>query len=263
VATTRRDVGLGTAYERIAIRNLLLRWCLPRAPATALEGPADGMAGIRGLHLVPLARRGVEVTVQCDAGAEAPVREAYAARGLTDRLRIAAATPPGRFDVVLSFCALHAEPDWRGYLDGRLALARTAVVIVPNRDGWGVALRRLAARAGPPAAWEHESSRPEVLEAALGRAGSIVDRAFVDAPWWPDLHVEAGDTLAGSLARSVGSAWSPAPRFVYEAGAFPHDGGPPPEDLARALRRHPTLERAAPAVARRFAHHRAYLVEVL
>ena len=57
------DVGLGTAYERVAVYRLLDRWLRGRGIATAFEGPLDNMAGIPGLHLIGLARRGARVTV--------------------------------------------------------------------------------------------------------------------------------------------------------------------------------------------------------
>src|SRR5215475_11091490 len=57
------DVGLGTAYERVAVYRLLERWFATREVGTAFEGPLDNMAGIPGIHLVGLARQGTRVTV--------------------------------------------------------------------------------------------------------------------------------------------------------------------------------------------------------
>lgn len=254
VGVIREDVGLGTAYERVAIGRLLARWTEASAPSTVLEGPGDGMAGIAGLHALPLARRGSDVTVACDGERADVVRAVYAARGLSDRLSLAG-DATGTFDLVISFCAL-GRSDWRAYLAGRLERARAAVVVVPNRDGWGARLRRLAPGDGP---WTDESGRPEVLETELSRAGRIADRAFVDAPWWPDVFLETGDTLPRALARRIGLG-GPARRFVYDAAHFPHDGAPLPADLVRALRRHPSFDDARGPWPRVFAHHRAYLV---
>lgn len=254
VGVIREDVGLGTAYERVAIGRLLARWTESSAPRTVLEGPGDGMAGIAGLHALPLARRGSDVTVACAGESAELVRAVYAARGLSGRLSLAP-DPPGTFDLVISFCALE-RPDWRAVLADRLSRARAGIVVVPNRDGWGARVRRLVPGTGP---WAHESTHPDVLEPELERAGRIAERRFVDAPWWPDVFLETGDTLPRALARRIGLG-GPARRFVYDVAHFPHDGAPLPADLARALRRHPSFDDARGPWPRVFAHHRAYLV---
>src|SRR5688572_12312747 len=103
----RTDVGLGTAWERRAIHRLVVRWSRARGVARALEGPIDGMAGIGGLHLLPLAASGTHVTVVADGDAADLVRAAYAHHGVSDRLEVVPVLPAaGAVDLVLSFGAL-------------------------------------------------------------------------------------------------------------------------------------------------------------
>ena len=54
------DRGLGTTFERFAIYKWLDSVADRYAVYTVLEGPGDGVAGILGIHSIPLARRGCE-----------------------------------------------------------------------------------------------------------------------------------------------------------------------------------------------------------
>ena len=124
-----QDLGLGTAYERVAIYKLFDRWSEGKRVETAAEGPIDGMAGIPGLHLLGFARRGIKVTVCLpDDGALARVRALYRRQGVDDKLSTyhlaADAIPTGPVDVLVSYNALPYVPEWRPYL-ARLARAPT------------------------------------------------------------------------------------------------------------------------------------------
>lgn len=261
------DVGLGTAYERRAVYGLVDEWLGGEGLSTALEGPVDGMAGIAGLHLLPLARRGTRVTVVVPPDAADPVRTVYAERGLSDRLEILDALPTGRtFDAVLSYSALPLVADWRAYLGDVVSRAsRLALVTIANPHGWGVVARkamRLFERDRRVEAHEHESSRPGELERALSRHGRVTGARWLDCPWWPDLHVDTGETLAGATARRLGLApRERPPRFVYDALRFPHEG-PGDAELDRVLARHPGFDGVDRPWVRRFAHHRAVRVDV-
>ena len=248
-----REVGLGTAYERLAISRRVDAW-FPTPPTTALEGPIDGMAGLPGLHLLPLAQRGTHVTVALpDAAALARVERIYQRAGLSDRLTLREAVPDQHFDLVFSFNALPLAPSWRAYLRDLWPRTDTLVVMVTHPVSYGTFVRRaLRIRRPRRELFDHEATRPRRLVPELEALGVILARAYVDCPWWPDLFVSAGETLAGSLG--VGKS---APRFVYDPDSYPY-AGPLPRDLARALRRHPSFEESR--LAPMFAHHRAYLV---
>ncbi|MBI2892439.1 MAG: methyltransferase domain-containing protein [Deltaproteobacteria bacterium] len=269
MSNVRADTGLGTLYERHAIYERVRAWCDGRAIASALEGPIDGMAGMAGLHLLPAARRGTRVTVAVrDPGAAVIVRTVYARAGLSDRLEIVetAQVPQARsFDLVFSHAALHLASDWREYLR-QLArsCARYLVVTVANRRGWGVRLHSLLGAlgdgGGSPAPYVHEATDPLILEKELRSIGRVLERAWLDCPWWPDLFVQPGTTLVRDLARRAGLPFPPAARWVHDAESFRFAQDAAPPELARALRRHPVFDERQ-RWARPFAHHVAYLVE--
>ncbi|HJL16679.1 MAG TPA: class I SAM-dependent methyltransferase [Sandaracinaceae bacterium LLY-WYZ-13_1] len=266
-----RDVGLGTAYERWAVYRLLARWARP-VPRTALEGPLDGMAGMPGLHLLGLARRGTRVTVAHPSeDALARVRTVYRRAGLEARLRtVRSAEPPaGPFEAVVAFNVAPLVHDWRGWLDRLLRRAtRFAVVVATHPGSYGAWLRRGLRHLEPraeraPELFEHEACRPEVMRRALARGGrGVVDERWVDCPWWPDLFVSAGETLGGATLRRLRGSSRGGARTRWDAGpeAFPFAPRDDPAALRRARRRHPHFEDAPAGLARWFAHHRAYLV---
>src|SRR5262249_9465579 len=142
-----RDVGLGTAYERWAVYELVGRWLSGWDVATALEGPIDGMAGIPGLNLIPAAVRGVRVTVLVpDEEAARTVAGVYKLLRLEERLdvRVLADWPSNyTFDLVLTYNALPSVPDWRAYLAEAAARARRRLIVsVTHPSSYGVFLRR-------------------------------------------------------------------------------------------------------------------------
>jgi len=280
----RRDVGLGTAYERWAVYELLKTWLGPLGVSTALEGPVDGMAGIPGLHLIPAAVRGARVTVAVsDAEAAEVVRGVYRTVGVEDRLdvRVSADWPEGSWDLVLAYNALPSVPDWRSYLSDAARRARRRLLVsVTHPASYGVFLRKTLrlVQPGPRPLelFDHPSTKPRALEPELERHGRIVGDAYVDCPWWPDLFVETGETLlTGTLSRLPfggryrrGPAAAAPPRdgaepFLYGPGRFPFFGGAGwAEELEPALRRHPNLEGTRfRALAGLLAHHRIRAVE--
>lgn len=275
----RRDVGLGTAYERWAVYELLGKWFTDDTPATALEGPVDGMAGIPGLHLLPAAARGTRVTVIVpDAEGAEVVRGVYRTVGLEDRLdaRAGATWPDETFDVVLTYNALPSVPDWKRYLAEAASRARRQLVVsVTHPASYGVFLRK-ALRVVQPGEkpielFDHPSTFRRTLEPELRKHGRITGDAFVDCPWWPDLFVETGETLfTGTLSRlpfGAGFRRGPASAapatpgeepFLYGPGRFPFLGGAGwGEELEPALHRHPNLDGGRfPSLAGLLAHHR-------
>jgi hypothetical protein len=280
----RRDVGLGTAYERWAVYELLKDWLGPLEVSTAIEGPLDGMAGIPGLHLIPAAVGGASVTVVVpDQEAAGVVRGVYRTVGVEDRLEVRVSTewPEGCWDVVLTYNALPSVPDWKGYLAEAARRARRRLLVsVTHPASYGVLLRKMLRLAQPGLRpielFDHPSTKPGVLEPELMRYGRIVGDAYVDCPWWPDLFVETGETLlTGTLGRLPfgrrfrrGPATAAPPRdgeepFLYGPGRYPFFGGAGwADELAPALRRHPNLEGARfRSLAGLLAHHRIRAVE--
>jgi hypothetical protein len=276
-----QDVGLGTAYERVAIYELFDRWLDRRPVQTALEGPIDGMAGIAGLHLLGRARKGTNIRVELtDATALERVRGVYQHLGLADRLETAAQDQdePGqtRAELVLTYNALPLIADWRGYLD-RVARrsSRYLLVSVTSPFSYGVTIRkamRIFERGGPDELFDHPSTRPEVIEPVLEQYGRIVEHDFLDCPWWPDLFVETGQSLlTGTLkrlplaGRLLGEgAKRPATQagFLYGPRNFPlFPDHPDHHSLTESMKRHPVFDGRGERLARLFGHHHAYLVE--
>src|ERR1700689_4264273 len=124
------DRGLGTAYERWCFYQLVEEWARRFDVATALEGPVDGMAGVSGVHLVGLARRGLHVTTASLREDKAHLSRAVYARAgaaehvevrvVGDTARVAAELPPA--DLVIVYHALPLVDDWRGYLRAMASL---------------------------------------------------------------------------------------------------------------------------------------------
>jgi len=247
------------------------------------------MAGIAGLHLMGLARRGVRVTVHLpDEDGLSRVRAIYAHQGLGDRLTTRRATtdsvPTGPVDLVVSYNALPYVSDWRAYLARLLAIeARWFFVVVSNPVSYGTFLRR-AQRAlrgeHVRELFDHEVTRRSIIEPVLERGGRIVQHQYLDCPWWPDFLLPARKNLAGdalafarrlagaarlSGASSVarGSSDSDgAPRYVFGATRYPFfEDAEGFEELRRSMRLHPVFDRAPEPVARFFGHLHGYLVE--
>ena len=272
------DVGLGSAYERIAVYALLDRWFGGAGIGSALEGPVDGMAGMAGLHLIGLARRGLRVTVALpDDTSLDIVRRTYRALGIEDRLTTlrladpAEAAGAGPFDLVLTYNALPVVADWRDYLRRLAPLARRELVVaVTNPDSYGVILRRLQRRLEPhraPELFDHPSTRVHDLVPVLAQLGLIQDRAFVDCPWWPDFVVPTAESLRRGMPAGLGllkgNITSRHARFRYTPENFPLFAGQPGhEELNRALARHPVFEGRGRWLGRAFGHLHAFRIKV-
>lgn len=263
-----RDAGLGTLYERWAIQGLLDRWFA--GVPTALEGPVDGMAGMPGLHLLGLAKGGTRVTVvHPDPRARDAVRRVYRSAGCGDRLSLVSELPEAGHDLVLGFnFATHVE-DWRAHLAALADRAdRWVVVFATHPRSYGAWIRRGLRRLepGPRRAeqFDHPSCEPRVMREALRRHGVVEAEAYVDCPWWPDLFVSAGQSLASASLSRFGLAGRAGPRATYDFGPedFPFARPELPPRLARALRRHPGFDRLGGPIAGVFAHHRAFRVAV-
>jgi hypothetical protein len=271
------DRGLGTAYERWCFYQRMAAWAAEYGIESALEGPVDGMAGIRGVFCAGLARSGVRVTA-----ALASERAADIARGV---YRIAA--PAGHVDIkvvdnerkvgdlpvsdlVLVYHALPFVEDWQSYLRNLAKLARKLLVVATcNPDNWGFTWVRLLARVEVPQVWTTQTLAP-----VLWGLGRVRDHVYFDAPWWPDLQVVPGQSLANRLRQLVvgkkGARFAPpepdavlGPKYAYGPERWPYFGGPGwIEELQPALLRHPAFEGGPERVVRRMAHLHAFVVDV-
>jgi hypothetical protein len=276
--TIDRDRGLGTAYERWCFYQRMSQWAAEYGVQSALEGPVDGMAGVRGVHCVGIAREGVSVVAALPSEASAAIaREVYATAGLPGRaadvdVRVVepsrvADLPPS--DLVLVYHALPFVDDWRTYLRTLGGIARKVLIVATcNPHNWGFTAVSLMGRVKAPEVW-----RTETLAPVLWELGHVRDHVYFDAPWWPDLPVapgqSLGDRLKAMFTRSGGARFAPpergaklASRYVYGPGRWPYFGGPGwLDDLEPALLRHPSFEGASASVVRRVAHLHAFVVD--
>jgi len=271
------DIGLGTAYERVAIYRLFDRWAKDLRIEKACEGPVDGMAGIPGLHLLGFAHHRIPVTVFLDSDdALRRVRAIYQRQRVdsmlsTERLD-RGSIPPGRFDVLVNYNAIPYVQDWRGYLDRLFTVeARWFFIVVSNPVSYGTYLRRLQRTVRGERVTElfdHEGVRRGAIEPVLARHGRIIAHDYLDCPWWPDFLLPArknlaGDTLAkvkGLLGSNGGK--SVPKRFVFGEESYPFfEGEAGYEETLRSIRLHPAFDRAPEPVARFFGHLHGYVVE--
>ncbi len=274
-----RDRGLGSAYERYCFYQRLEAWAKAYDIHSMLEGPLDGMAGVAGVHGVGLAMQGVAVTSAVDDEEKADLaRGVYAA--LSAPVTVAV-TPTlddlAPADLVLAYHSLPLVADWRGYLAQLAAHAKKLLVVtVCNPDNWGVAAIRTAARLRgikglePPETW-----RTDVLAPALWNVGRVVDHVYFDCPWWPDLQVSAGQSLADRARQLLRQKKSDvlftadsegaqlAESFVYGPAKWPYFGGPGwREELLPALLRHPGFDGSKTRFMPRLAHLHAFVVDM-
>jgi hypothetical protein len=274
----KEDLGLGTAYERVAIYKLFDRWAEGRRIETAAEGPLDGMAGISGLHLLGFAHRGIHATVCLpDDDALSRVRAIYRRLRVEEHLstyRISAdAIPTGPVDVLVSYNALPYVGDWRAYLKRVLAAdARWFFIVVSNPVSYGTYLRRVQRKIrGEDVVelFDHECTRRSAIEPEIEKQGRILSHDYLDCPWWPDFLLPARKNLAGDTIAKVKGLFGRAdsneaapPRFVFGEERYPFfEGEEGYEDLSRSMRAHPVFDRAPEPVARFFGHLHGYLVE--
>jgi hypothetical protein len=270
------DRGLGTAYERWCFYQRMRAWADEYEVESALEGPVDGMAGIRGVHSVGLAQRGVRVIAAvASEQAASTARSVYAAAApgghaevrVIDDLARVGELPAS--DLVLVYHALPFVRDWRGYLSTLGELARKVLIVATcNPSNWGFTAVRVLGGASAPAVW-----RTDTLAPALWRLGRVREHVYFDAPWWPDLPVAPGQSLADRLKQLFvvrgGARFAPPERgarlsakYVYGPERWPYFGGPGwLDELLPALLRHPAFEGATGKLVERMAHLHAFVVD--
>jgi hypothetical protein len=150
------------------------------------------------------------------------------------------------------------------------------VVTVCNPDNWGVAAIRFAGKLrGIPGLDPPETWRKEIVGPALWELGRVREHVFFDCPWWPDLQVAPGQTLADRTKQLFGQRKSDvrftaneqgallAQRFVYGAERWPYFGGDGwASELHPALLRHPGFDGSDARLLRRLAHLHAFVVDM-
>ena len=276
------DYGFGTAYERMAFYELLEKWFRTWQPQSGCEGFYDGFTGLPGLHMLALARLGGAVTVACpDQNQSDRIQAIYHESGLSDRLEVVTASEPAQlpgrtFDVVLLFNPFPYRDDWREFLQDAASITKGRLIVsVANRDSYGALFRRVQKTLQPNDRidlFDHPATDPKIMRAELARYGRIEIEDFFDAPWWPDLFVDAGDSIVSWVMKSV-FGLKPKSRPItptapgewsYGPGSYPYFTNRDEErtKLTAQIASHPTFDRWSKGMVKRFfGHHRIFVVQ--
>jgi hypothetical protein len=275
MAAVDRDTGLGTTYERIAVARMLEDLSARHPIQTVLEGPADGITGIRGLNSVPLAQVGARVElVLGDPDEAALARRAWGLLGLSDRVTVRSSSgsrldaEPRSFDLVWNFNALPKAED-PARLVGEMceASARLVLIFVSNTWNYGFLVHRLHHRvAGEP--WSHGNiaimNTRKIARLLDSRGFRIVERLLVDTPWWPDIDSpieEVAATFLPFLKRLRGGSARLA-RYTWTVEDLPYFDPQRRAAVTAELDRHFAIERTRRFPLKiLFAHHRGVLAE--
>ena len=257
------DEGLGTVYERFALRDVLEAAIAKTGATSVLHAPAFGMMGFPGLDAVFCARAGLRVgLLDHDAQRLQAVAAQWAELGLEPELHLVdSADPttwpdrlPQQYDLVFSFAALWWFDDPWAVLAAQARWAEKAVLCcVPNKN----VFMQLRARL-----WHRELFRTELNEDALDRkavtvaAGGLglqpTGTGLFDIPPFPDTSVPIAKILRRGQA-SEGKAW------VWSILPYLRGDDPTMEDRITRLA---SWERFVPGpVAPALAHHRWHLFE--
>jgi len=268
-----RDTGLGTTYERIAVADLVERLAKRYDIGTVLEGPIDGITGIRGLNSIPLAQAGASVElVLGDPDEVALAQDVWDSLGLGRHVTIrhsadgTLGVPERAFDLVWNFNALPqvGRPE-RLIAEMCRASASLVLVFASNTLNYGFGVHRLHhVASGEP--WSHGDIRmmhPRRITRLLEAEGfRIAERLLVDIPWWPDIDSpieEVAATFLPFLRRRLSGGTKRLDRYTWRPDDLPYFEPERRARLERELERHFLIERGPFPLKALFAHHRGVL----
>ncbi|MDQ4067929.1 MAG: NAD(P)-dependent oxidoreductase [Actinomycetota bacterium] len=257
------DEGLGTVYERFALRDVLASAVERTGATSVLHAPAFGMMGFPGLDAVFCARAGLRVgLLDFDPERLSAVAAQWAELGLEPEPHLVSGPDPSTwpdrlsagYDLVFSFAALWWFDDPWAVLAAQARWAGKAVLCcVPNRN----VFMQLRARL-----WHKELFRTELNEHALHRQAMVqaatglglrpVGTGLFDIPPFPDTSVPIAKILRrGRPSDGKAWAWSIVP---YLKGDDP--------GMEDRIARLASWERLVPApLAPALAHHRWHLFD--
>jgi nucleoside-diphosphate-sugar epimerase len=265
------DEGLGTVYERFALRDVLQAAVDRTASRSVLHAPAFGMMGFPGLDTVFLAQAGVRVGLLdfSEERLDAVVAE-WRGLGLAPETHLLDGPDPSTwpdrlstdYDLVFSFAALWWFDDPWAVLAKQAAWADKAVLsCVPNKN----VFIRVRAKL-----W-HQGLFERLNEEALDRDAQVqagrrlgleaVDTGLFDIPPFPDTSVPLAKVVRAVLGRKQEAEVADADSADRQGGAWrwsilPYLKGEQP-DLEDRVAKLASWERFLPgSVAPALAHHR-------
>jgi hypothetical protein len=228
------------------------------------------MAGVRGVHCAGLARAGIRVVAAVTSEASAAIaRRVYGRTAPRASVDVRVVSDEARVrdlpssDMVLLYHGLPFVDGWQEYLANLAKLARKVFVVATcNPHNWGFAAVSLIGRVRAPDVWKTETLAP-----ALWELGRVREHVYFDAPWWPDLPVAPGQSLANRLKQlfvgSGGARFAPPERDAVLSAKYVYGPGPGwLDDLEPALLRHPAFEGSRRTLVRRAAHLHAFVVDM-
>ena len=268
-----RDTGLGTTYERIAVARMLEDLGARYPIESVLEGPTDGITGRRGLNSIPLAQMGASVElVLGDASELALASRIWDSLGLSDLLRVHSPrgfhldVEPRSFDLVWNFNSIPQVTDPEGLFSEMCEASRNLVLILTsNTWNYGFPLHRLHHRVARED-WTHGDiammNGRKIVHALSARGFDVVERLFVDTPWWPDIDSPIEEVAATFLPflKGLKGGSKRLERYTWTARDLPYFVPQRRRALEAELDRHFAIERTRrfPLKAL-FAHHRGVL----
>jgi hypothetical protein len=173
---------------------------------------------------------------------------------------------PGGFDLVWNFSSIPQIADFPEVICRMKSLARRCVLImVSNTRNYGFLLHCLHHRfTGEP--WHHGNIRAmkkrTLLALVEDESFRIVERGYVDVPWWPDIDVPYGELLGTFLPilRRRLQDTAHARYYHFGRGNLPYFSREP--EMEKIYRKHSFIERQAPRLLKAlFAHHHYILAE--
>ncbi len=267
------DTGLGTTYERVAVARLLEKLADRYDVGSVLEGPTDGITGIRGLNSVPLAQAGAAVELLLgDADEVELARHAWDTLGLGERLTVRQCAdyrlgvPPRSYDLVWNFNSLPQVPEPSRLVSEMCEASRDLVLVfTSNTWNYGFPVHRLHHRAAGED-WSHGNiamMNTRKIEGALDAGGfRIIERLLVDVPWWPDIDSPIEEVAATFLPflKGLKSASKRLERYTWTVDTLPYFDRDRRAALEAELGRHFLIENARFFPLKIFfAHHRGVL----
>lgn len=266
------DRGLGTTYERFAVYNWLESLADRYVFHTILEGPGDGVAGIPGIHSLPLAQRGCQVTVALAEEDELRLaRRAWNAQGCLPQAEFVRARglcspfDSHSFDLAWNFNRLPFLDPPALVAEMSRVSCRYVALIVPNRHNYGFPARRLYHRR-TGLAWPYGDIAvmdPDTVKRLLKDAQlRVLEVRWVDVPWWPDIidPVEWLRAMIPGAGRLRRASHTRNHNYCWTADTLPYFDPVGHADVHRRMHRLGFLERwGGPRWF--FAHHFAILAE--
>jgi ubiquinone/menaquinone biosynthesis C-methylase UbiE len=267
----RYDLGLGTTYERLSLNNYLRTLIDSYVITSVLEGPFDGMKGIVGINSLIFGKYGIKTTV-CLPTQEA-IEFATMIWGKERCLnkvtfihnsKLSLEDITGSFELVWNFAVLPHVPDYKKVIDEMIKLShRYILIFVSNKLNYGFWLH-YAYHKLTKEQWDHGDiwlMNTKLIADYLRAQGlKIIDRPFIDVPWWPDLDLPIGDILTSFMPflRRYVQHTKHAKYYKWSIENLPYFGFN--EDMIRIMAKHGFIERSKINVIKYiFAHHQGVL----